>query len=216
MAVSWKDLYGANWSKHFGGGGGTYNSSVLRKKYEDVYADTMEDMDAGSGSSGGGSAPVSKVQTWNPPPVMPTYAGGMSWSKGGGRFGIGPGAGIEIPVYDTQRVEALAQRAAAPGIRNLRNAMQQTQQGYYENPNVKRMTLRDVLAGYGQGLENVMGGALQQGKAMYNQEYQPQVQKAFSEFEARENRALQSERLAAEDRRNRYNRAWENYQRRLG
>jgi hypothetical protein len=68
----------------------------------------------------------------------------------------------------------------------------------YDNPNVKRMTLRDALQGYGSGLENVMAGALKTGAGIYGQEYGAQVGKAGAEFGAGETRRLQTERIGAE------------------
>jgi hypothetical protein len=71
--------------------------------------------------------------------------------------------------------------------------MQETQQGYYANPNVKRMTLRDALAGYGQGLENVMGGAYKTGAAIYGQEYQG----AMQQRQIASQEAMQRKQIAA-------------------
>ena len=103
--------------------------------------------------------------------VPPASGGGA----GTGWGSVGRKTTSELPVYDTNQVEALAQRVAAPGIRRLRNEVQNVQGSNYENPNVKSMTLRSALEGYGSGLESVMGGAFQTGSGMYNQEYQPKV-----------------------------------------
>ena len=112
-----------------------------------------------------------------------------------------PGATpYNLPAYDTGKVEGLAQRFAAPGIRNLRSAVQGVQQGSYENPNVKRMTLRDSLAGYGQGLESVMAGALKEGAGIYGQQYGAEVNKAGAEFGAGESRVLQREGILSSER----------------
>jgi len=105
---------------------------------------------------------------------------------------------LEIPEYDNQRVEALAQRAAAPGIRKLRDQVQQVQGANPENPNVKAMNLRQALAGYGSGLETVMGGALSAGTSMYGQEYDPQVAEATTNYQGNLQRELESERRYAQ------------------
>ena len=105
---------------------------------------------------------------------------------------------LEIPVYDQGRVEALAQRAAAPGIRKLRDQVQQVQGANPENPNVKAMNLRQALAGYGSGLETVMGGALSAGTSMYGQEYDPQVAEATTNYQGNLQRELESERRYAQ------------------
>jgi hypothetical protein len=41
----------------------------------------------------------------------------------------------------------------------------------FRNENVKRLTLRDALAGYGQGVENVMSGAQDKAESAYEREY---------------------------------------------
>jgi hypothetical protein len=75
------------------------------------------------------------------------------------------------PEYDEGAIAKKTQKYAAPGIRGLRTAMQETTAQRYDNPNVKRMTLRDALLGYGQGLESVMAGAGKTASAEYAQEY---------------------------------------------
>ena len=142
------------------------------------------------------------------PAVAPSgFGGGSTWSEpdGGSTGGystglVPPGTTptLEIPKYDQEKVEALAQRTAAPGIRKLRDQVQEVQQGVYENPNVKAMTLRQALAGYGSGLESVMGGSLGSASGMYNQEYAPQV-----------DAAMQANRQAFQERENRYNRSFQ-------
>jgi hypothetical protein len=92
------------------------------------------------------------------------------------------------PAYDTKRVQALTELAAAPGMRNLRTQMREAQGKYYENPNVKRMTLRDAMAGYGLGMENVMGGARSQATQQYQAEYAPEVTAAQTNYQAEINR----------------------------
>lgn len=132
----------------------------------------------------------------------PSYmsAKGVGGATGATTGGIGTATPtLNLPEYDMGKVEALAQRAAAPGVRSLRSAMQGVQQGYYENPNVKRMTLRDALAGYGQGLETVMGGAMKTGAGIYGTEYAAGLTKATTEFGAGEARALQTQRISAEE-----------------
>lgn len=75
------------------------------------------------------------------------------------------------PTYDEGKVETLTQRKSAPGLRAARQALQQATGGYYDNPNVKRMTLRDALAGYGMSVENIMSGASDEARSQYNTEY---------------------------------------------
>lgn len=75
------------------------------------------------------------------------------------------------PEYDESKVASLTQKKSAAGLRAARQALQQTIGGYYENPNVKRMTLRDALAGYGQSVESVISGADTSARDEYNTEY---------------------------------------------
>ena len=140
-----------------------------------------------SGFGGGGGA-------WQEPD-----AGSLGYSTGLVPPGTTPR--LDIPVYDQEKVEALAQRTAAPSIRKLRNEVQQVQGGVYDNPNVKAMTLRQALEGYGSGLESVVGGSLGTAAGMYGQEYQPQVENV-----------MQNNRLASIERENRYNRAFQSWQ----
>ena len=159
---------------------------------------------------------TSQTNLPNPAPVTPSappsgFGGGVSpWVEPDGSGGVGystglipPSSGTDaaIPVYDRERVTALSQEAAAPAIRKLRDQVQTVQGGAYENPNVKALTLRQALQGYGSGLGDIMGSAQGVGAAMYSQEYQPKVQAA-----------MQANELAARERENRYNRAFQAWQ----
>jgi hypothetical protein len=86
------------------------------------------------------------------------------------------------PTYDENKVESLTQRKAAPGLRSARQALQSSTGGYYENPNVKRMTLRDALAGYGMAVENVMSGASNEARSQYNNEYNIEADASKTNF----------------------------------
>lgn len=90
---------------------------------------------------------------------------------------------FEIPKWDESKIESKAQRAAGPGLRELRKGMREAQGRYYENPNVRRMTLRDAMAGYGMGLEKVLGGARREAATEYAAEYAPQMTKAQMEYQ---------------------------------
>ena len=77
------------------------------------------------------------------------------------------------PLPDTGRIQFLTQQAAAPGARKLRmgllGALQASKRA--ENPNVQALLGRQAVAGYGEGLESVMGGARREGMGMYAPEY---------------------------------------------
>jgi len=91
---------------------------------------------------------------------------------------------FEAPLYDEGKISKMAQQQAAPGLRNLRTAVQSGLSRRYENPNVQRMTLRDALAGYGQGLEEVMSGARQSASTEYATKYAMEYKAAGMNWEA--------------------------------
>ncbi len=144
-----------------------------------------------------------------------TYGGGkipgQAWGPSGptGQFMMAPTMGpmpeFKLPVRDESRISSLTQKAAGPGLRELRKAMREAQGRYYENPNVRRMTLRDAMAGYGMGIEKVMAGARREAQAEYEAEFQPQMTKATMEYQAKTNQML-----------NQYQNAWKEYLYRMG
>lgn len=94
---------------------------------------------------------------------------------------------------DTALIKSLTQQFAAPGVRRLRQALQTATGGYYENPNVKAMTLRQALEGYGSGLESVMAGAGQTALGTWgtlNQNTQNQLNRELQQ-------TMQSNQIAA-------------------
>jgi len=113
---------------------------------------------------------------------------------------LGPAAEFAKPEFDERAIAKLAQRKAAPGVRRLRQSMQQVFAAPFKNPAARGMTLRDALSGYGQGLTNVMAGAESQARAEYGQEYQTEYQAAVMGYEQ------EQRRMMAE-----FNAAWNNY-----
>jgi hypothetical protein len=77
----------------------------------------------------------------------------------------------KAPIYDENKIRSLTQEQAAPSIRGLRSSMQRIAGSSSDNPNAKRMTLREALAGYGQGLQSAISGASASARNAYNQEY---------------------------------------------
>jgi hypothetical protein len=104
------------------------------------------------------------------------------------------------PKIDKRKVKAATQKAAAPGMRRLRETVQQAAGKNYENPNVRRMTLREALHGYGAGLENVMSGASRQAMSEQMAEVDLERQEAFTNFQAQQNAMMAA-----------YNNAWRDY-----
>ncbi len=96
-------------------------------------------------------------------PELPTYT----------RPELAPVDPFVAPEYDETRIAALTQRAAAPGVRTLRMALREitAKRGGEYNPNVRAMTLRKALQGYGTGLESIYGGAAKTAGEEYAREY---------------------------------------------
>lgn len=177
------DIVGTPWYDY--GGGGTPTSSPSGMSERDKWnADLQKELDAkrareaaewntyggagggkrvggSGGSSGGGYGTYGNIVTGQqrsitPPGPMPTMD--------------------EMPEFlaperEDQRVKELTQQKSAAGLRAMRAQIQKAMGQGYRNENVKRMTLRDALAGYGQGIESVMSGAQTQAEKEYNTEY---------------------------------------------
>ena len=90
---------------------------------------------------------------------------------------------FEVPERDKARVEALTQQQAAPGVRNLREAIRMTMAQPSGSVAQQKETLRGALSGFGQGLENVMAGARRGAEAQYEREYQPELEKERRTYE---------------------------------
>lgn len=99
---------------------------------------------------------------------------------------------FEAPEFNERAVRAKAQKVAAPEIRRLRDVIQQAASRNYENPNVRSMTLRQALAGYGQGLEDVMASSQQTAHAQEMQEYQTEYGESLQNWQAKVNAAQQA------------------------
>lgn len=113
----------------------------------------------GGGSSGGyGTTSVTNMGKYESLPTAPAVTP-LTLPK------------YTMPVYDEQERKKEVQKAAAPGLMNLRHQVQTAMMRKNENPNVTRMTLRDALAGYGTGLGQVMGSAEKAGGAAYGEKY---------------------------------------------
>ncbi len=129
---------------------------------------------SGGGGGGGSRTSISSVQFTQPRPQAPELPT------------------LEFAKPDKRAMAALAQKAAAPGIRGLREAVQQAAIQTYENPNVRRMTLREALQGYGAGLEKVLGGAQHQARQEHMQELQVENQQRQLNWQAQVQRLMDS------------------------
>ncbi|OEU68517.1 MAG: hypothetical protein BBJ57_07505 [Desulfobacterales bacterium PC51MH44] len=144
----------------------------------------------------GGSKKFSKAQegAWHTYIIeggtRPDRMGFGGAGSGGGPGGMGEAPTLNMPEYDDREVSKLAQKKAAPGVRKLRTVTQQALSSTHENPNVQKMTVRDALAGYGTGLENVMAGAERSAANQYGQQYSASVNAEFARFDAANRRQM--------------------------
>lgn len=88
----------------------------------------------------------------------------------------------KAPEYDEGRITDITQTQAAGAVRGLRSSIQRISGARYDNPNVKRMTLRDALAGYGQGMQSAMSKASESARSLYNQEYGMKADEAKTNY----------------------------------
>jgi len=107
---------------------------------------------------------------------------------------------FKAPKVNKRAIRAMTQKLAAPGVRTLRQTMQQAMGKNYENPNVRKLTLREALQGYGTGLEKVMGGAGREARSEHMAELDLQRQEEMANFQAQTNAAMQT-----------YQNAWADY-----
>jgi len=127
--------------------------------------------------------------------------GGRRPSGGGYSGGEAPVMGeapeLDLPEYDERKVSALTQKRSASGVRRLRETTQRAMDQSYENPNVKKMTVRDALAGYGTGLESVMAGAGRAATQEYGQQYATSVNAEMARYRGALNRRSQEYQTAS-------------------
>jgi len=97
---------------------------------------------------------------------------------------------LVLPKIDKRRIAALQQTHAAPGIRMAREALQANMNEASDNPNVRRLTLREALQGYGAGIENVMSGAARTAQAEHGQEVELAGQEAMANWKMKQERAM--------------------------
>ena len=90
---------------------------------------------------------------------------------------------FDAPEWDEREVSRMTQSKAAPGVRKLRSAVQRAMSTPYENPNVRAMTLREALGGFGLGLQGVMTGAESAAQAEYGRKYQNQYQAKAMQYQ---------------------------------
>ena len=150
----------------------TFGSSSDMDEYnKSVGKDTrIGVMPTKSGGTGGGFEPRRKttmpIMPMMPPPSAPEPST------------------FTAPERDPERIKLLTQQKSAGGMRAMRAQIAKAMGQSYRNPNIKRITLRDALAGYGQGIENVMGGAQTQAESAYEREYSTKYETAGKNWQA--------------------------------
>jgi len=125
-----------------------------------------------TGKSGTGGTATPYAQISQRSTVLPK---GMQWPTFAG------------PKWDEKAIRAKARKITAPITAELGAKVQQAMSRYYENPNVRRMVLRDTLQGYGIGL----GRAIASGEAAAQQEYGQEYSRQYNEAMDSYNRAMQ-------------------------
>ena len=137
----------------------------------------------GSGGSGGS-------RSSGPQPTGSTSTSSVSFE---GSAPTAPKIGkLELPKFDKRAVRALTQKIAAPATRRLSEGLQTALNVQSDNPNVRRMTLREALQGYGTGLESALSGAGQQARQEHQQEIAQEGQEAQMNWQAQNNAAMQA------------------------
>lgn len=105
------------------------------------------------------------------------------------------------PEWDEGKIKGLTQTFAAPGLRSLRQQMARATTQPSSNPNVRAMTLREALAGYGAGLESIMSGARQTAGSEYAREYGIKADEAKTNFQTELNKAVMQGNLTQDEAR---------------
>ncbi|MCF8051579.1 MAG: hypothetical protein K9L59_10105 [Desulfobacterales bacterium] len=114
---------------------------------------------------------------------------------------------FEMPEFDESRAEYYAERAAAHPLAMKRQALRSAlgTARLYDNPNMKMMAQRNILAGYGQGLGNIMSAARREGLNQYTTaEYNPAITGARINFETDRAGAMEKWNQALQDRNQRF------------
>lgn len=185
-------------------------SKSRSSSYLDSYETTGYSSGGGKGGSqaGGDSSQIQKSPRWSPGPAGGSRGGGGSTSRTSSTRTVRRGAAPELPNMPTYQapemnkraMKAATQKLAAPGKRMLRETVQQAMGKNYENPNVRKMTLREALQGYGTGLEKVMSGAGREARSNQMAELDLKREAEMANFQQQTKAAMQS-----------YQNAWADY-----
>ena len=143
---------------------------------------------------GGGETPGDygdRPTRWTVPQRQTGSTTVTSWAPSGEKPSPYTVVPFEAPEWDEEEISRLTRKRAAPGVRRLRSAVQMAMTRPYESPQIRRMTLREALAGFGMGLESVMGAAGREAVGEYGAEYGREWQAGAMNWQA-----LQQQRMA--------------------
>ena len=106
-----------------------------------------------------------------------------------------------LPQYDNARVNSLASKAMAGPLGRLRRGLDSAlvEARYSDNPNVRANATREALAGYGEGLSDIRSGATREAQSLYAPEYQAQINRTGSMFQAENQKMFAQFRSDMED-----------------
>jgi hypothetical protein len=116
------------------------------------------------------------------------------------------------PKYDEAEVDKLTQKRASGGIRALRQSLARAGASGYNNADVKRMTLRDALQGYGTGLSSVIGEASEAATSEYGKKYGYALTNAQAKYTARLNKASEYNKYAQDTAKTEYEGSLKEYE----
>lgn len=181
----------SSYNPSYGGGGASVFGAMADRDYDEQSEKEWNKRGSAGAPNRGASSYIvggptmygGGAQTMSARPVMPTITPPTYEA-------------LKLPEFDEATVKRERQKVAAPYLRNLRANVQKVMQGRYENPNVKRMTLRDALGGYGQALEGVMARAESEGRAVANQKWSREAEEAKANWSgkmAQQNAAWQAQ-----------------------
>lgn len=103
---------------------------------------------------------------------------------------------FQAPTWDEKAIRAKARKVTAPLIAEMGMKVQQVMSRYYENPNVRKMVLRDTLAGYGIGIGRAISQGESAARAEYGQEYGREWGEAMANYNmAKEKLLSQAEQV---------------------
>lgn len=101
------------------------------------------------------------------------------------------------PEYDTRKIASRAQEIAGPSTQRLQSAVQRALTfGRSENPNVQARATREALAGYGEGLGDILSGARSAAGTEYERQYERELQPSLMNYQTQLENIRQRNQLA--------------------